>query len=82
MTTTNNEIGERIARVEENQQSTNQKLDYLIERFDKYVAEQSAKNAENDKKYVSMAQLRFTQFILGVTATAAGLFFILKDHIK
>lgn len=28
---------ERIARVEENQHSTNEKLDYLIDRFDEFV---------------------------------------------
>lgn len=82
MTTTNNEIGERIARVEENGRATNEKLDYLIERFDKYVEEQMKKDADNDKKYVSMAQLRFTQFLLGLIATSAGIFFLLKDHLK
>lgn len=81
MATTNNEIGERIARVEENQNATNEKLDYLISRFDKYVEEHANKEKDNDKKYVSMAQLRFTQFILGIVATAVGLFYLLKDHI-
>ena len=29
--------GERMARIEENQKNTNEKLDSLIERFDKFV---------------------------------------------
>ena len=29
--------GERMARIEENQKNTNEKLDSIIERFDKFV---------------------------------------------
>lgn len=37
---------------------------------------------DSDKRFVTRAELKFTQFLLGLVASAVGLFFLLKDHIK
>jgi hypothetical protein len=37
---------------------------------------------DSDKRFVTRAELKFTQFLLGIVASAVGLFFLLKDHIR
>lgn len=37
---------------------------------------------DSDKRFVTRAELKFTQFLVGLTASAVGLFYLLKDHIK
>lgn len=78
MTTTNNEIGERVAKIEERVSNMNDRLDKMDTKIDQILD----KLDDSDKRYVTRAELKFTQFLLGIVASAVGLFFLLKDHIR
>lgn len=78
MTTTNNQIGEKIATMEERVANMNERLNKMDEKIDQILT----KLEDSDKRFVTRAELKFTQFLVGITASAVGLFFLLKDHIK
>lgn len=78
MTTTNNEIGERVAKIEERVANMNDRLDKMDEKIDQILN----KLEDSDKRFVTRAELKFTQFLVGFVASVVGLFILLKDHLK
>lgn len=73
---------ERLAKVEQNQQNTNAKLDYLIERFDKYVEAQGQEKERLSQKFITRAEAVAVGVIFSIAVTLIGLWFNLQEHIK
>jgi hypothetical protein len=73
---------ERLRAVEENQRATNDKLDYLIERFDKYVDEQNKKDDALSKKFITRAEAVAVGVFLSIAVTLITLWINLKDHVR
>lgn len=73
---------ERLRAVEENQQAANEKLDYLIERFDKFTSKYEADKEGYTKKFVTRAEAMAFGLALSVVVTAITLWLSLKEHIK
>ena len=73
---------ERLRAVEENQQATNEKLDYLIERFDKFTEKYETDKESYVKKFVTRAEALAFGLALSVVVTAVTLWMNLKEHIK
>lgn len=57
-------VDERLAKVEENQKATNDKLDYLIERFDKFVEQSEQKFLTRLEGKVAVASITLMIAIL------------------
>ena len=62
---------ERVSNMQDRLDKVDEKIDLILEKLE-----------TSDKRFVTRAELKFTQFLLGIVASAVGLFFILKDHIK
>lgn len=66
---------ERLRAVEENQQATNDKLDYLIERFDKFVD-------NSEKQFLTRLEAKAYGAAITLIFAIVTIYFQLKDHLK
>lgn len=66
---------ERLRAVEENQQATNDKIDYLIERFDKFVE-------NSEKKFITRLEGKAYAAAIVLVFTIITVYFQIKDHLK
>lgn len=73
---------ERLTRVEENQEATNAKLDYLIERFDKYVEKSESDKESYTQKFITRAEGKAAMLLFSICVTLITVWLSLKDHIK
>lgn len=66
---------ERLAKVEEGQKANGEKLDYLIERFDKFVD-------SSEKRFVSRSELKISQWVVGFVISIVTFALMVKDHLR
>ena len=66
---------ERLRAVEENQQATNEKLDYLIERFDKFVD-------NSEKRFITRVEGKAYAAAISLIFSIVIIWLQLKDHLK
>lgn len=82
MTTTNNEIGERLA-VATNDIKT---MKDDIKEIKDLLKAQDTKFASfvdaSEKRFVTRAELKISQWVFGFVISALALFLSLKDHLK
>lgn len=66
---------ERLRAVEENQQATNDKLDYLIERFDKFVD-------NSEKRFITRVEGKAYAAAISLVFSVVIIWLQIKDHLK
>ena len=71
---TDREMSE-IGAMKESQKATNDKLDYLIERFDKFVD-------KSEVKFVTRLEARVANATFAIIISLVTVWFTIKDHIK
>jgi hypothetical protein len=76
--TTNTEIAEKVARIEE--RGANMAAD--IDEMKTDIKDIKDFMYTLDKRFVTRAELTFFKWIVGVVATIVGLVFIITDHWK
>jgi hypothetical protein len=66
---------ERLKGVEDNQKATNDKLDYLIGRFDKFVD-------ESEKRFITRLEGKIAVGVVTLAIAFVTFWFNVKEHIK